>query len=109
MAEGVDRVTCRGACQTKAQDWKKRLEEQEQTWAQSNEAWAKSRAELTRLANNTSRPWIFYTNVLGVFLFLTALVLGEKNETIASVLGFVGVTLVLGGLFASLLRKKRGA
>jgi LPXTG-motif cell wall-anchored protein len=108
MAEGADFVCCRGACQTKAQDLAKRRDEQEQTWAKSNEAWVKSREELMRLANRAS-PWSFYTKVLGAFLLLTTFVLGEKNEPITSVLGVVGVSLLLGGLIASLRRKKRGA
>ncbi|MDR3400946.1 MAG: hypothetical protein P4L99_00480 [Chthoniobacter sp.] len=87
IAEGMDLVCCRGACQTKAQSL------------------AKSLDEVVKAAN---RPpgWSLYFKILGLCLFLTAIVLGSKHEPITSVLGVVGVGLLLGGLVASLRRRK---
>jgi hypothetical protein len=88
IAEGLDFVCCRGACQTKAQ------------------AIAKGLDEVVRAADRlpARSP---YSAILGVFLFFTAVVLGEKNEPISSILGVVGVSLLLGGLIASLRWRRR--
>jgi hypothetical protein len=82
MAEDMGTVCCRGKCQTKAKD----LE------------------EIIRRAGGHS-IYSFYSLVLGVFLFLAAVMLGGRNEPITSVLGVVGIGLLFGGLIRILRRK----
>lgn len=97
IAEGMNFVCCRGSCQAKGQSL------------------AARKNELTRKADEATRAlnripiWTIYFRLLGVFLFLAAVMLGDKNASLASVFGIVGIGLLLAGLVGSLFKKKAGA
>lgn len=72
MAEGVDVVCCRGACQTKAKS-------------------------IDEIILTAKRGGGIYLLLLGLVLFLAAVMLGSKNEPITGVIGVIGIGVFLGG------------
>jgi succinate-acetate transporter protein len=84
MATGIDFVCCQGSCQAKA----------------------KNMDEILRAANAAPSGIGIIFLILGVFLILTAVMLGSKSEPITSILGVVGIGLFFGGAIRVFRRKK---